>query len=44
MRVAIADLNLKRLFVAYPGTRQFELDEAIVSLPLSELPELAASL
>jgi predicted AAA+ superfamily ATPase len=44
MRVAMADLNLKRLFVVYPGTRRFQLDNAIVALPLAKLPEESASL
>jgi len=37
MRVAKADLNLKRLFVVYPGTRRFELDDDIIALPLTGL-------
>jgi hypothetical protein len=37
MRVALEDLGLKRLFVVYPGTRRFELDEDIVALPLAHL-------
>ena len=34
MRVALADLALERLFVVYPGTRRFDLDERITALPL----------
>ena len=37
MRVAMTDLKLKRLFVVYPGTRRFELDDQIVALPLTSL-------
>ena len=44
MRVAMTDLNLKRLFVVYPGSRRFELDDAIVALPLTGLLEESASL
>jgi len=44
MRVAMTDLNLKRLFVVHPGTRRFELDDAIVALPLTGLLEESASL
>ena len=39
MRVAMTDLKLKRLFVVYPGTRRFELDDAIIALPLTGLLE-----
>ena len=44
MRVAMADLKLKRLFVVYPGTRRFELDDDIIALPLTGLLEESASL
>ncbi len=44
MRVAMTDLNLRRLFVVYPGTRRFELDEAITALPLTGLSEESANL
>jgi predicted AAA+ superfamily ATPase len=37
MRIAMTDLDLKRLFVVYPGTRRFELDEQIIALPLTSL-------
>ena len=32
-----ADLGLKRLFVVYPGTRRFELDDRITAVPLTGL-------
>ena len=44
MRVAMTDLKLKRLFVVYPGTRRFELDDDIIALPLAGLLAEAASL
>jgi predicted AAA+ superfamily ATPase len=44
MRVAMADLNLKTLFVVYPGARRFELDDAIIALPLTGLLEESARL
>jgi hypothetical protein len=34
---ALVELNLKRLFVVYPGVRRFELDDGIVALPLTGL-------
>jgi len=43
MRVAMTDLKLKRMYVVYPGTRRFELDDNIVALPLTGLPAEAAS-
>ena len=39
MRVAMTDLKLQKLFVVYPGTRRFELDDAIIALPLTGLLE-----
>jgi len=44
MRMAMTDLNLKRLIVVYPGARRFELDDAIIALPLTGLLEESASL
>lgn len=44
MRVAMTDLQLKRLFVVYPGTRRFELDDDLIALPLTSLLEESASL
>ena len=37
MRVAMSDLKLQKLFVVYPGTRRFELDEGIIAMPLALL-------
>jgi hypothetical protein len=44
MRVAMTNLNLKRPFVVHPGTRRFELDDAIIALPLAGLLEESANL
>ena len=44
MRVAMTDLKLRRLFVVYPGTRRFELDDQIVALPLTSLLAESAGL
>jgi hypothetical protein len=33
-----------RLFVVYPGTRRFELDDNIIASPLTQLPEETATL
>jgi predicted AAA+ superfamily ATPase len=39
MRVALADLQLERLFVVYPGTRRFDLDEKLTALPFVQLAD-----
>ena len=39
MRVALADLALERVFVVYPGTRRFGLEERITVLPVTQLSE-----
>jgi predicted AAA+ superfamily ATPase len=44
MRVAMADLGLKRLFVVYPGARRFALDDQIIALPLTGLMAETAGL
>ena len=44
MRAAMTDLGLKRLFVVYPGTRRFELDDRIIALPLTGLLAESANL
>jgi len=33
----VRELGLKRLFVVYPGTRRFELDDRITAVPLTGL-------
>ena len=42
MRVTQADLRLDRLFVVYPGTRRYPLDEGIECVPLTMLGDLVA--
>lgn len=32
LRVALADLKLKQVFVVYPGARRFELDDNLTAL------------
>jgi len=44
IRTSLADLELERIVVVYPGTRQYSLAEDVKVLPLSELPELPAIL
>ena len=44
MRVAVEDLGLERLWVVYPGDKEYELDEAISVAPLASLPRLAEEL
>jgi hypothetical protein len=40
----IKDLNLRRLFVVYPGARRFDLDDRIMALPLTGLLEESVNL
>ena len=44
MRVAIADLQLQHLWIVYPGTETYSLDERITVLPVSRVPEFATGL
>jgi uncharacterized protein len=44
MRTAIKDLGLTHLWVVYPGTQRFALDEAITAVPARELPSLTQEL
>ena len=44
MRVAIADLGLDRLWIVYPGDEAYPLDDRISAIPVSGVPDLAASL
>jgi hypothetical protein len=37
MRIALADLKLDRLLVAYPGGRRYPLAERVDAVPLGEL-------
>ena len=40
MRVALADLGLEHLWIAYPGDYAYELDERLSVLPLRSIPGL----
>ena len=44
MRVALADLALDRLWIVYPGSEAYDLDDRIAVLPVADVPRLAASL
>ena len=37
MRIALTDLKLDRLLVAYPGERRYSLTDRVEVVPLSEL-------
>jgi len=41
MHVALQDLSLKRLWVVYPGDKEYALREKITALPLAAVPGLA---
>jgi len=40
MHAAQVDLNLERLWVVYPGSREYNLDDATVVVPLGSMPQL----
>jgi hypothetical protein len=42
MRVALDDLKLQRLFVIYPGDRDYTLDDHIEVVPLLAVERLPA--
>jgi hypothetical protein len=44
MRTALADLDVKHLWVIYPGEEQYQLDESITALPILSLPDAAREL
>jgi len=44
MRIALRDLGLHRLWVVYPGSDSFDLDDAISAIPVAAVSEIAASL
>jgi predicted AAA+ superfamily ATPase len=44
MRVALSDLGLERLFLVYPGSRSFALDERIEAIGLEDVPRLVGTL
>ena len=43
MRVAMQDLGLTHLWIVYPGTETYPLDDAISVLPVSDISALARS-
>jgi predicted AAA+ superfamily ATPase len=44
MRIALHDLDLKHLWIIYPGEHQYPVDDKISVWPLGQLPDLAAQL
>ena len=44
MRMALDDLKLQRLFVIYPGEKDYTLDDGIEVLALPHVEKLALSL
>ena len=40
MRSALADLDLERLYLVYPGEERYDLDERIEVLPVTDIPAL----
>lgn len=40
IHVALADLRIEKLFVVYPGEKQYPLHEKVQALPLKKLPAL----
>ena len=44
MMIAREDLGLERIWVVYPGSKKYELDETIRVIPLSSVPGLAKEL
>ena len=37
MRIAVADLELERLIILYPGPRRFPLTDRVEAVPLAEV-------
>lgn len=44
IRVALHDLELEHLWIVYPGSTQYDLDERISVIPLQQVPDLCARL
>ncbi len=44
MHIAHADLALERLWVVYPGSKEYELDDSTSVVPLGSIPRLANEL
>ena len=38
MRLAMSDLQLERLWIVYPGTKRYALDDGISALPVGAIP------
>jgi predicted AAA+ superfamily ATPase len=43
MHIALQDLSLDHLWVVYPGTREYALDDRITVIPVDSIPRLAAA-
>jgi hypothetical protein len=44
MLIAREDLGLERLWVVYPGSKEYALDESIHVIPLTAIPGLVEDL
>ena len=44
MMIAREDLGLERIWVVYPGSKEYDLDETISVIPLASAPKLSQSL
>lgn len=44
MRIALEDLGLQKLWVVYPGSKEYALHDTIDVVPLTSIPTLAAAL
>ena len=44
MRAAMSTLHLKHLWICYPGTKTYVLDETVTALPLQAIPKLQSEL
>lgn len=44
MRMAMSTLNLRHLWICYPGTRTYVLDEGVTALPLRAIPDFPTEL
>ena len=44
MRIAMTDLKLDYLYVAYPGTKAYKLAKGVEAMPLSQLANREAGI
>ena len=44
MRTALEDIELEKIWVVYPGSKQYALDDSIEVIPLTAIPTLATAL